>query len=304
MRGFNALSRFVLFLAVCQFGLPVQAKEVKLLHNGLTLNANLELADGKALADGVVLITHSGLAHGRMGTVSYLQQLLKDSGYSSLAITLSLGINDRHGMLDCHSIHRHRFADGGAEIGVWIDWLKGQRVNQIALIGHSRGASQTALYMAEKDDARIMAIVLLAPDTRATNDAAAYQRMHGKPLAPVLQRAQDLVATGKGSALMEHTGILFCRDTTVSADTIVSYYGPDPRLDTPFSISRIRKPLLIILAGADEVVIGSRESFMPIANGKQVQVKVVDNAGHFFRDLYSDDAVDMARDFFQSVGFQ
>jgi len=103
---------------------------------------------------------------------------------------------------------------------------------------------------------------------------------------------------------MEHTGILFCRDTTVSADTIVSYYGPDPRLDTPFSISRIRKPLLIILAGADEVVIGSRESFMPIANGKQVQVKVVDNAGHFFRDLYSDDAVDMARDFFQSVGFQ
>ena len=41
----------------------VEAKEVTLRHKGLTLNANLELVAGKTLADGVILITHGGLAH-------------------------------------------------------------------------------------------------------------------------------------------------------------------------------------------------------------------------------------------------
>jgi len=296
----------ILSLAVvmlCFVVTPSGADEVKLKHNSLKLNANLELATGKTITDGVILMTHSGLAHGRMETLSYLQQLLKEGGYSSLAITLSLGIDNRHGMLDCKTTHRHRFADGADEISAWMNWLRQKGVKKIALLGHSRGAGHTALFAAERDNELVKAVVLLAPDTRATNDAAAYQRVHGKPLAPVLKMAQERVAAGKGDTVLEHTGILYCRDTSVSANTIVSYYGPDPRLDTPYLVRRIAKPVLIVIAGSDELVVGFRDSFTPLADGMRVQLRVVEGAGHFLRDLYSDDAVDAMREFLPAAGF-
>ena len=42
---------------------PALAAEVTLPYKGLTLNADLTLAPGKTLADGVILITHGSLAH-------------------------------------------------------------------------------------------------------------------------------------------------------------------------------------------------------------------------------------------------
>lgn len=280
-----------------------QAKEVTLPYKGLTLNANLELAADKSIIDGVILITHAGLAHGRMETIANMQDLLKESGYSTLAINLSLGVDNRHGMFDCKGVHRHRFADGVDEIAAWVDWLKGQGTKQIVVLGHSRGAGQTALYAAERNNDLMKAVVLLAPDTRETNDAAAYQRRHNTPLAPVLKKAQALVLAGKGGTVLEHTGILYCADTSVVADTVVSYYGPDPRLDTPTLIPKIKKPLLMVIAGSDEVVVGFKDKFAPRADGQRVQIKVIEGAGHFFRDLYMDEAVEAIRTFLKSVAY-
>ena len=288
-------------LSLC--AVTAAAREITLRHDGLVLNAHLELSAGKQIADGVILITHSGLAHGRMDTLSYLQELLKDSGYSSLAITLSLGVDNRHGMFDCKATHRPRYPDGAAEIGIWLDWLKQQGARKTVLLGHSRGAAQTAVYMAEHDNELVKATVLLAPDTQATNDAVSYQRRHHTPLAPVLQKAQALVQAGHGQTVLEHTGILYCADTSVTADTIVSYYGPDPRLDTPYLIPGIKKPLLIVIASNDEVVVGFRDKFAQLVDGQRVQMKVVEGAGHFFRDLYADDAVDATRVFLKGIGY-
>lgn len=300
-------NRYLVYLvctaALACTSLNASAQEVSLRHKGQTLNANLELAAEKKMADGVILITHAGLAHGRTETVAYLQQLLKDKGYSSLALTLSLGVDNRQGMLDCKTTHRHHFADAAGEIGLWVDWLKGQGAKQLVLLGHSRGGSQTALYMTQQESAVVKAAVLLAPDTRATNDAAAYQQRHNKALAPLLQKAQALVQAGKGDTILPHTGILFCADTNVTAGTIVSYYGPDPRLDTPYLIAKIKKPTLIVIAGNDEVVIGFKDKFAPLVGGKHVQLKVVEGADHFFRDLYSDDAVDAIQVFLKGAGY-
>ena len=69
----------------------VEAREVTLRYQGITLNADFELAAGKQPADGVILITHGGLAHRAMENITYLQLLLNEKGYSTLAINLSLG---------------------------------------------------------------------------------------------------------------------------------------------------------------------------------------------------------------------
>jgi len=52
-------------------------------------------------------------------------------------------------------------------------------------------------------------------------------------------------------------------------------------------------PTLVVVAGNDEVVVGLEKKLAPLADGKRVQMKVVEGAGHMFRDLYADDVVDV-----------
>ena len=168
-------------------GLPAQAAEVELPHAGLTLNGNLELADGRTVPDGVVLITHGTLAHGRMEITRSLQDLLRERGVSSLAITLSLGVDRRAGNYDCSVPHTHRHADAVSEIAAWVGWLKAKGATSVTVLGHSRGGNQTAWYAAEHRDPVVNKVVLIAPMTQdAAATAAGYQRAFKKDVGPVV----------------------------------------------------------------------------------------------------------------------
>lgn len=294
------------FLAYCiVFAIassPASAEEVLLRHQGLTLNANLDLAPGKQLADGAILITHGGLAHRGMEIVTALQAQLKQKGYNTLAINLSLGIDNRHGMYDCQTTHRHRNGDAVEEIGAWVGWLIKQGAKRVALLGHSRGGAQTALYAAERNPKFVQAVVLMAPAIRENTDPAEYQRRFQQALAPVLAQAQKLVKAGKGHTVLEHVGLLNCADTSATADAFVSYYDQSPSVDTPSLLPKLRKPTLVVVGGNDEVVAGLEKKVAPLTNG-QVQMKVIEGADHTFRDLYTDDALEAIDAFFKGAGF-
>jgi pimeloyl-ACP methyl ester carboxylesterase len=268
-----------------------RAEEVTLPFRGLTLNANLELAPGKSLADGVVLVVHGGLAHNRMEFIVYLQSLLGQNGYSTLAINLSLGLDDRRGMYDCKRPHRHRNDDALDEIGAWLDWLKDKGATSVVLLGHSRGGSQAALYATEHDHPLLKSVVLMAPATRDNTDLG-YERRYKQPLAPIMARAEQLVKAGKGDTLLEHANVMTCSDTQVSASSFVSYFAATPRLDSPELIPKIKVPVLVLVAGSDEAVVGLEKKLAGRIDGVRAKMKVIDGADHFFRDLYSDDAVD------------
>lgn len=277
--------------------------EINIPYKGITLNANLELASGKQLSDGVILITHAGLAHNGMEIYVYLQNLLKERGYNSLAINVSFGISNRHGMLDCNSVHRHLYTDAVAEINHWLSWLKTQGVSHYILLGHSRGGAQTALFASENNDPLLRAVILLAPDTRETNNATAYQNRHKQQLAPFLKRAQSLVANNKSDTLLEKTGFLYCQDARVSAATFVSYYEDNSRLDTAHEIPGILKPVLLIIAGNDQVLVNNKK-FLAFDKQKNVTLSIIDGADHFFRDLFLDDAVDEISSFLENLKVQ
>lgn len=269
------------------------AEEITLPYNGLSLNANLELAQGKALADGVVLITHGTLAHNGMETISALQQAFKDQGRNTLAINLSLGLDNRHGMYECATPHTHRHTDALDEIGAWLGWLKQQGAQAVVLLGHSRGGNQTAWFAAERPDPAVKAVVLLAPITWNDDDTAKeYQTRYGKPLQPALERAQALVKAGKGNALLQHTDFIYCQDTSANAAAFVSYYAPDPRRDTPHLLPKINRPTLVIAGSEDTVVADIAQKTRPLADGKRLQLKVIEGADHFFRDLYADEVAE------------
>jgi len=276
------------------------AENVKLQFKSMTLNANLVLAEGKSLKDGAILLTHGTLAHNGMEVIKAMQALLAERGHSVLAINLGLALNDRTGMYDCATPHRHLHTDALDEIGLWLKWLKGKGADKIILMGHSRGGNQTAWFAAERPDPAIKKVVLLAPQvwSRST-DETGYKKRYGAALGPVLKKAQALVGAGQGKVMMDKTGFIYCKDTSATAEAFVSYYQPDPRLHTPNLLGKIKVPVLVVAGSEDKVVKGVIKAVKPLADGARIQLKVVEEAGHYFRDFAAEDAADAIDEFLQ-----
>jgi len=298
------LSRCLFALALLLPGYAA-AENVSLAHQGLTLNANLEMAPGKTMKDGVILMTHGTLAHGRMEIMAALQEAMKARGYNSLSINLSYAVDNRaYAMYDCAQPHAHKHADAAGEIGAWVGWLKTRGAAKIAVLGHSRGGNQTAWYAAGKPDAAVKAVILVAPGAWTADYLAKdYRTRFGKDLGPVLAKAKAAVKSGKGAAPMAKTGLLYCKDAQVTAASLVSYHGFDPRMDTFKLLHTMRPPVLVIAGSADDVTPGVAEKVKPHADGRHVSLVSIEGADHFFRDLYADEAADAIGDFLKKQAF-
>ena len=308
-RLFNSLRPAMLLLALGGLFVPpapaARAETVQIAiadpasGKNLRANGNLQLADDKTIRDGIVLITHGTLAHNRMEVIRTMQDLLAERGFSTLAITLTLGIDDRKGMYDCAMPHRHQHQDAIYEIGAWIDWLKKQGAGPIALMGHSRGGNQTAWYASMHDsDPAITRIILLAPQIwSARKQARGYEKRYKTPLAPILKRAQRLIQEGKGNTMLEDTGFIYCPGATVSAASFASYYTPDKRMDTPSLLPAITKPVLVIAGSEDQVVRGLIDEMKPYADRENVTFVTIDGADHYFLNFFAEDAADAIESF-------
>jgi alpha/beta superfamily hydrolase len=93
--------------------------------------------------------------------------------------------------------------------------------------------------------------------------------------------------------MMKSVDFIYCEDTQATAEALVSYYAPDPRLDSATLIPRIRVPVIVFAGSEDTVVAGLIEKLEPLADGERIRLEVADGADHFFRDLYSEDIADV-----------
>ena len=269
------------------------AAEVTIDFKGHTLNGEMMMAEGKGLDAPLVLLTHGTLAHNHMEIMESFQNQLTAAGFNTLAINLSLGLDNRHGMYDCAVPHRHTHREAVGEIGAWMAWLKGKGVKHVILFGHSLGGNQTAWFAAEHDDPMIEKVVLVAPMTWSKgSEAKAYKKNFNKDLAPTLSLARQLMAKKKGDELMKNTDFLYCKNTSVSARAFVDYYADEPRFDTPSLLKKIAKPVLVIAGSEDTTVPDVAQKVKPLADGNKIKLVVIDGADHFFRDLYSDEATE------------
>lgn len=279
----------------------VQAQEIHLPFQEIVLGAELVLAEGRSLTDGVIVMVHGGLAHRGTETMVQLQSMLKARGFNSLAITLSLGVSLRLGMYDCAQIHRHRQDDALVEVAAWLNWLSDQGAAPLILLGHSRGGAQVARYIKQAKLPQVRAAILLAPATAQNNDAASYLQRYSESLVPILLKARSLVSTGQGQALLAPVNLMSCRFTTASADSVLSYYGDPLRYDTPTLVTEPRVPTLVVVAGNDTVVKGLPEKLAPLLEAPLLQMMIVEGGDHFFRDLDAEDAADAITDFLHAL---
>ena len=279
------------------------AEEVTLPFNGLTLNANLEIADDKKLSDGVVLIMHSFLAHNGMEIIKASQDAFLENEQNSLAINMSFGVDNRHGNYDCFIPIRFKLSDAFAELDTWINWLSRKGVNKIVLMGHSISSNQILNYMAKRNNPSVTGLVLLAPNTRGTaSSPARYKETYGAVLSEVLERAKQLIADGKKDQLMKEVDWGFCPKTSVSADAFVAFYKREKEFwNAHLYLPQVTVPVLIVAASHDEHQPNIDKHIKPYVDDKRIFLTIIEGAGHFFRDLNIEDAVEAAVEFVDNL---
>jgi len=274
-----------LTLLALAFAPGVAAAEPVQIKPSLTrLNANLELPPGKTVSDGVVILVHGMLSWSGQETIAALQKNLMAHGVGSLAITLSLGVDDRRGPRRCDVVHDYALAGAQSEIGLWLEWLKGQQAKYVDLLGFSRGGAQVAAIAPELPNVR--RVVLLAPAfATSIEQAEIYQRAFGHPLQPEIDEAR------KNPLRVRTADFLICKQAPVLNATFLDGYAELP----PRLAARIGKPTLVIVAGKDEVV-PDLDKRLP----SEVKPAVIDGANHFFLDIYGEEAADLIAKFVQS----
>jgi len=253
-----------------------RAEPVQIKPGLLKLNGNLELPDGKTVEDGVVILLHGTLSYDRQETIAALQKNLKARGIGSLAITLSLGIDDRQGPRACDVVHDYALAGARREISLWIEWLKAQHAKTIDLLGFSHGGAQVAAMGSELPTVR--RLVLLAPAfATSVEQEVIYQRAFGHPLKPELEAAR------KAPLERRTVDFLTCKQAPVLGATFLDGYAEI----APRRATKTGHPTLVIVAGQDEIV-HDLKSKLP----SDIKPVVIEGATHFFPDLYGEEAAD------------
>jgi len=260
------------------------AEPVQIKPSLTRLNGNLELPPGKTAADGVVVLVHGTLSWYGQETIAALQKNLKAHGVGSLAITLSLGVDDRQRTRRCDVLHDYALAGVQREVGLWLEWLKGQQAKSVDLLGFSRGGAQVAAIAPELPNVR--RVVLLAPAfATSVEQADIYQRAFGHPLQPEIAEAR------KNPLATRTVDFLTCKQAPVLNATFLDGYNEMP----PRLAARTGHPTLVIVAGKDEVVPDLAKK-LP----SDVKPVVIDGADHFFHDLYGEEAADAIAKFIKA----
>ncbi len=283
--------RHVFFLLISALLLSVAtlAEPVQINLAERKLNGNLIAAEDRQKT--AFLILHGTWAHAAMELPAALQSLLEDEGYASLAITLSLGVNDRQGFFDCQSpvVQGHQAAID--ELHAWYLFLREQGYAKVVLIAHSRGGAQAALYQQAYPQDQLAALVLIAPMSWQKNvEVRAYHDKYNVNLNDLLTQAEQYRQERK--ALFTAPGILYCEKTPVSPPAFISYYSVLPEKNTPALLADTAIPTIVYLGLEDPLSISFAKQQGLFVNKKNITLVNIDGADHFFRDLYADELIE------------
>lgn len=269
-----------LCLVLLAWPLATHSEPIQTSFQGLRLNANLVAPSGPGAT--AYLIVHGTWAHHGMEIIAALQTALAERGQTSLAPTLSLGMDDRTGFLSCGAPMRANFLAVLDEIDHWVDYLASRGWNEVIIVGHSRGGAQVALYQTHYGRAARMG--LLAPMVWRWSDVTAeYDRHSDTPLEEVLSDDREVIGPYR---------LLRCDGVLAPRATFQSYYSPEVSRHTPALLEKITVPATVFLGTDDEITVWTEADRKRALSNRHVRIVEIDGADHFFRDLYLEDVAD------------
>jgi pimeloyl-ACP methyl ester carboxylesterase len=282
------MKKIVLFLLI--WSTQIMAEPVQVEHEGRVLNGNLITAGP---SDTIFLIVHGTWAHSGMEIIASLQTLLEASGKNSLAITMSLGLSDRHGFMPCEPPIVANHGDAPAEIKRWVEYLENDW-KEIVVIGHSRGGNQVVLFNQAYPSDSVSRLVLIAPMNSIEEESAQeYQEKYGTSLADVLEHASN----NQGKVIT--ADFLNCENIEVAAESFLSYYSAKPIRNTPELLRSVDRPVLVIQGTEDHLAHAYKAQTSLFKDNTYVSDIWIEGADHFFRDLYADELIDVLQEWLE-----
>ncbi|MBU2864594.1 alpha/beta hydrolase [Reinekea forsetii] len=265
------------------------AKPVQLDYQGLSINADyINHGTDKP----IFVMLHGTWMHQTNDLPVYLQELIDYEGYSSLNISLSLGVDDRQQFVDCETTPTITDTHEQAvdELKIWFDWLSEQGHKRFILLGHSRGGAQSSLFYTTFRYPGLERLILLAPATYNQDKVAkSYENRYSTNLNDQLNYFKQL--EDQESPLTE-TSILYCIFAKVSAKSFLSYYSPSQEKHTPFLLKSIDVPTTVFLGSEDNLSHEFNNYHSEFDQNSHVTIKWIEGADHFFRDFYADEIVE------------
>ena len=196
---------------------------------------------GRAPRAGVALI-HGYASNFYSGSTGHLSRALAARGFMTLAVNM----RDHDGGPKTTLFEENRWDEQTA-----VDELQRRGVAPLALVGSSLGTNRVLFYLAETQDARVRAVVLVAGPGNAFEWNV--QRFGREAATRTLEEAQRLQAAGRGKEpMLVDLGPL--GKALYSADHLVSLRGPQTKSDPFRNIARVRTPILLVYATADRLV--------------------------------------------------
>jgi len=267
------------------FGLRAETISTS-LPSGVAVSAEFHQGDAGKHA---VLVLHGFMTTRNFNTVQSIVNDLDTAGYTVLAPTLSLGIDNRRASVPCDAIHTHTWDDDIREVGFWVDWLVDQGYDSIVLLGHSTGSLHLVSYVSQKPAKEVKKVIAtsLVNIRRYTKAEVAV-----KEIAEAKQRA--VMAT---PPLGEYH-LAFCENYTATPASYLSYINWTRQrvLDT---LTEVKVPVEVIMGGADRRF---SDDWIEALRKTGTKVHVIEGASHFFDAMYEFDLLDMIRQCLEKTG--
>ena len=261
------------------------------------LNANYINNDSSKI---IVLILHGTRGHKKLELIQTLSERFSDSNIDTLSMNLSYGITNRNDdFLPCDIIHDHLNSKSLSEIRLWFDFIKQKnKYEKIILLGHSRGGLNIAqFYSSLPDDNKdiISNVIMLAPISDEYSDT--IEKINNNTLIQKIKNNSiendEVIKINFMSCNNAEVKYATYKDYTHITNTDTGNRGSLIGLLNSFSIKT-----LIITASDDDITPNTYER-VSLINNKHINVVQIDDADHFFRDLYFDDMFDAILEFIQ-----
>ncbi len=209
--------------------------------DGLDTTGLLYAPAGRAPRAGVALV-HGYGSNFYSGPTGHLSRGLATRGF----LTIAVNMRDHDAGPKTTLFEENRWDEQAA-----VDELARRGVAPLALLGASLGTNRVLFYVAETQDPRVRAVILLAGPGNAF-EWNVWQ-LGRERATKTLEEAQRLQREGRGRELMLiDLGVL--GRALYSADHLVSLRGPQTRSDPYQNIARVTAPVLLVYGTADRLV--------------------------------------------------
>lgn len=245
------------------------------LPNKLVGKAEYRKGDpGKA----AVVLLHGFLQTHEFPTIHRLMEGIADTGRTTLAPSLTLGVTHRKQSLACEAIHSHALADDLRELDAWIAWLKARHSGPVVLLGHSFGSVELLAYLSERPDPAIRKFV-------GVSIVEGRLELTEQELDQLIQETRKQAKSGSPTTVTRPFS--FCRNYLATPAGLLSYLEWTPKRIIQAS-QRLAIPGVYIMGGRDDRLGSGWIDRLKRKN----RVEVIPGANHFMDGEHEFDLLD------------